>query len=408
MVVDSPRAPEPVSMRDDRSVPAGAGLLVFSDDWGRHPSSCQHLIGRLLARHQVAWVNTIGMRPPRLDRFTFKRVAEKLRGRVGPHPPPSPGAVQAPRIFSPTMWPWFRTGLDRRINRSLLGRQLASVAETLPRPRVVVTTIPIVADLVGILPVDRWVYYCVDDFAAWPGLDSEPLRQLENSLVSRADILIAAGETLRRSMLDRGRECLLLTHGVDLQRWAVAGEVLIPPGFEGLERPLIVFWGLIDRRLDTEFLRRLAEDLDQGTIVLVGPEMDPDPTLTVLPRLVRRPAMAFHDLPALAHVADVLIMPYADLPVTRAMEPLKLKEYLATGKPVVVRDLPGNRSWSDALDLADSPATFSEAVRRRLVTGPIASQGVARSRLAEESWDQKAALFEKGILSDLELSGEGR
>ena len=43
-----------------------APLLVFADDWGRHPSSCQHLISRLLDRHRVAWVNTVGMRPPRL------------------------------------------------------------------------------------------------------------------------------------------------------------------------------------------------------------------------------------------------------------------------------------------------------------------------------------------------------
>ena len=37
--------------------------------------------------------------------------------------------------------------------------------------------------------------------------------------------------------------------------------------------------------------------------------------------------------PALAREAAVLIMPYADLPVTRAMQPLKLKEYLATDRP---------------------------------------------------------------------------
>ena len=50
-----------------------APLLVFSDDWGRHPSSCQHLVRHLLPRRRVTWVNTIGMRPPRLDLATAKR-----------------------------------------------------------------------------------------------------------------------------------------------------------------------------------------------------------------------------------------------------------------------------------------------------------------------------------------------
>ena len=53
-------------------------LLVFSDDWGRHPSSCQHLTRNLLDRYPVLWVNTIGTRAPRLDRQTLRRVAEKI------------------------------------------------------------------------------------------------------------------------------------------------------------------------------------------------------------------------------------------------------------------------------------------------------------------------------------------
>jgi hypothetical protein len=93
-------------------------------------------------------------------------------------------------------------------------------------------------------------------------------------------------------------------------------------------------------------------------------------------------------------------MPYADLPVTRAMQPLKLKEYLATGRPVVVRDLPATRAWADALDLAGTPEAFSRAVRERLVTGLPAPQRQARVRLAEESWAAKARALERWLLAD--------
>lgn len=60
------------------SDPSSADLLVFSDDWGRHPSSCQHIVRELLDRHRVFWVNTIGTRPPRLDLYTLQRGAVKL------------------------------------------------------------------------------------------------------------------------------------------------------------------------------------------------------------------------------------------------------------------------------------------------------------------------------------------
>jgi hypothetical protein len=116
-----------------------------------------------------------------------------------------------------------------------------------------------------------------------------------------------------------------------------------------------------------------------------------------LSRVVHLPPLPFDHLPQLAKDASVLIMPYADLPVTRAIQPLKLKEYLATGKPVVVSDLPANRAWSDCLDLASSPEEFSKAVFERIVSGLPVCQAQVRDRLAAESWTAKARLFQEWI-----------
>jgi hypothetical protein len=91
-------------------------------------------------------------------------------------------------------------------------------------------------------------------------------------------------------------------------------------------------------------------------------------------------------------------MPYEDMPVTRLIQPLKLKEYLATGKPVVVRDLPANRAWADCLDLAATPEEFARAVLHRLETGLPAEQRLARARLGGEGWREKAKAFEQWAL----------
>lgn len=380
---------------------APGSWLIFADDWGRHPSSCQHLARHLLARRRVVWVNTIGTRPPRLDRATLARGLEKLRHWTGRAEAADPGAEPPGlRVLSPKMWPWFRSAPDRRLNRALLVRQLTPLLRSLPAPPIAVTTLPIVADLVGALPVARWVYYCVDDFGQWPGLDGATLARMERDLVTRADVLIAAGVALQERLARAGRRAHLLTHGVDLDHWvAGAGGVRLPQ-LDGLSRPLVVFWGLVDRRMDLAYLERLAAELPDGTILLVGPESDPDPALGRLDRVARHPAMPYDQLPALAREAAVLIMPYADLPVTRAMQPLKLAEYLATGRPVVVRDLLSTRPWADALDLTDSPETFARAVRLRLQTGLPAGQEAARSRLAGEGWAEKTRAFERWTLAD--------
>jgi hypothetical protein len=170
------------------------------------------------------------------------------------------------------------------------------------------------------------------------------------------------------------------------------------PALEGLERPQVVFWGVVDRRMDVSVVTRLAADLRRGTVLLVGPADEHDPALDRTARVVRLPSLPFAQLPSLAAAAQVLVMPYADLPVTRAIQPLKLKEYLATGRPAVVRDLPATRGWVDCLDLADTPEAFSRAVRLRLETGLPDAQRAARARLAAESWVAKARTFERLVV----------
>jgi glycosyltransferase involved in cell wall biosynthesis len=364
----------------------------------------------LLGHYPVCWVNTIGTRSPCLDLATLGRGLEKLGHWFRPRKPTEhlPPGLQ---VVSPLMWPGFGSRSSRRLNRYLLLRRLTSVIRSLPGPVAAITTLPIVADLVGALPVSRWVYYCVDDFGQWPGLDQVTLQRMDEELIARADVCLAVSETLQDRLGRLGREASLLTHGVDLDFWQGNGERPEVPALAGLERPLIVFWGVADRRMDVSFLQRLSADLARGTLVLVGPQADPDPALLRVRRLVHIPPLRFEQLPEVAREASVLIMPYADLPVTRAIQPLKLKEYLATGKPAVVRDLPATRPWGDCLDLADTAESFSRAVRLRLAEGLPSHQTEARSRLAGESWAAKAVEFQRealGLMPDRTALGATR
>src|SRR5262245_12293228 len=193
---------------------APVSFVVFSDDWGRHPSSCQHLIRRLLPRYRTFWVNTIGMRRPRFDLSTVKRGLEKVRQWVRGS---TVAAEQLPAnlsVSNPRMWPWFSTAFDRWLNRRLLTRHLRRLTRDLPAPPVALTTLPITADLIAEFPAWRWVYYCVDDFSTWPGVDGSAMRRMETKLVRECHQVIAVSETLQKKMAGLGRSTQLLTHGV--------------------------------------------------------------------------------------------------------------------------------------------------------------------------------------------------
>lgn len=383
---------------------AKSPLLVFADDWGRHPSSCQHLIKRLLEGRDVDWVNTIGMRPPRFDLATLRRGLHKVADWARGGTAAASSAAKGLRVHNPRMWPWYRTSRDRRFNRFLLAPQLRRIVSRVGAPPIAITTVPITADLVGAFPVVRWVYYCVDDFSQWPGLEHAALDDMERKMVEGADVIIAVSEVLRERIGRWGRRSSLLTHGVDLRHWSGAVSNPVPAILEQFERPLIIFWGLIDQRIDVDVVRTTAAKLERGTIVLIGPDQNAAPCLWASSRVARIPAQSYDDLPALARAASVLIMPYADAPVTRAMQPLKLKEYLATGKPTVVTELPSVRDWKDCLDIAKNPDEFADSVKLRLHSGLSEHQRLARQRLSDECWTAKARFFERLIDGDTEAS----
>jgi glycosyltransferase involved in cell wall biosynthesis len=226
------------------------------------------------------------------------------------------------------------------------------------------------------------------------------MQRLEAELVPKVDVCISVSETLQTHLAKLGKPSHLLTHGVDLDFWQDYTEHDLPLWLSKLREfgsPLVVYWGVLDRRTDLTFVKALSEAMTEGTILFVGPQDNPDPELLKCPRVRTFPSIPFEELPSLAVRASVLIAPYADLPVTRAMQPLKLKEYIATGKPVVVRKLPATAEWIDCVDVVETPEAFAQAVLLRLREGVPEAQKLARVQLASEGWAAKAEQFEKWV-----------
>ncbi len=255
-------------------------LLIFSDDWGRHPSSCQHLTQHLLKRYPVTWVNTIAMRPPRLDRMTILR-ARKNSGNGS--------AVHNRQMQLPSPTPHSLQSLDVALDVSRLGPRIKWLASfsrsTCPgSDAIAITTLPIVAPFLNQLPVQRWIYYCVDDFALWPGLSGRALRIQERQLVKRAETVVAASENLAANLRPFHSRIELMTHGVDLEFWR-SPSFTSELSFANREGPFAIFWGVVDRRMNADWVIALADAMEQGTVLLVGPQQDPDLRLLHHPRI---------------------------------------------------------------------------------------------------------------------------
>lgn len=377
---------------------ANRHFVVFSDDWGRHPSSCQHLFRRLARRNRVLWVNTIGTRSPTLSRSDLARAWQKLREWTRPSAPGEPD--ERVQVIRPFMTPWDRVRPLRRANARLLRRAVSRAMALAGLERVVlVTTIPNAAGVVGRLGETLSVYYCVDEFSEWPGADRRALLEMEGDLLRRVDLVVATSETLFEAKSAVHQRVRLLPHGVDWERFR-AGEGEAPAALGVLPRPRVGYAGLVDARLDTARIADLARAMPEAAFVLVGPRQLPAGELDRMPNVHFLPPVAYGNVPAVLAALDVGFLPYLENPLTERMNPLKLRELLASGLPVVATPLPEVKRYGAEVRLARSREEWVGAVRDALAEGRSRSAARAESVRAE-GWQSRAEQFSR-LLEDAE------
>ncbi|HEY8514990.1 MAG TPA: glycosyltransferase [Candidatus Binatia bacterium] len=184
----------------------------------------------------------------------------------------------------------------------------------------------------------------------------------ERWTLERARHLIASARTLADDLAARaGRSVHLLPNAVDRGTFDPAVARPTPPDVRR-GTPTVVFVGALwGEWVDLELVARLASELPEATIHLVGPAGTR--ALPQAPNVFALGLKAQRDVPAYLQAADVAIVPFRPGRLTDAVSPLKSFEYLAMHKPVVSTRLP-ELADVPGVTLADDAASFVSAVRR--------------------------------------------
>lgn len=324
---------------DASTVLRGRDLLCFSHDWSGDPLSKTHLM-RILARdNRVLWVNSIGYRRPTASKADITRAFKKLKAVASSLSEPEPNIF----VLNPLAIPAYGQPRIRDLNRRLLRFQVKRAMRKLGFRRPINFVFnPAAAVVAGALGEEQIIYYCVDEYTAFSGVSSRSLGELEEELMRRSDLVVVSAEKLYESKAKINPRTVLIRHGVDSDHFqkALDPATIVHDEIRDLPRPVIGFIGLIADWIDLELIADVAKKFSHGSVVLVGKSTTDTSILEKVPNVHLLGQKLYGSLPGYCKGFDVALVPFRINELTLNANPLKVREYIAAGLPVVSTQIP--------------------------------------------------------------------
>ncbi|MGH9935900.1 MAG: glycosyltransferase, partial [Blastocatellia bacterium] len=320
---------------------------------------------RALARdNRILWVNSIGYRAPTASAADISRALKKLAAALDPIREVERNIF----VLNPLAIPAYGRAGAREFNRHFLRWQIKRAMRRLGFSRAVNFIFnPPAALIAGALDEDKLIYYCVDEYKAFTGVSANSLAEMEESLCRRADLVIVSADELYKSKARFNPNTHLIRHGVDFEhfRRALDSSTKVSAEITRLPRPVIGFHGLIADWVDLELVARIARTFAEGSVALVGKTTTDVSALERLPNVHFLGRKPYADLPAFCKGFDVAINPFRINELTLNANPLKVREYLAAGLPVISTPVPEVIHMKHCR-IANGPDEFTREIKRAL------------------------------------------
>jgi len=347
-------------------------ILLATADWD-HPfwTNKQHVTVALAQLgHRVLYIESVGLRPPRLERQDLGRIWRRLwRGLQPPR-----RVAERIWVWSPLLIPAAYEGWKRSLNQSVFGILLELWMSLLGfKPDLFWTYNPLTGLLLS-LPQSKYrqlVYHCVDDLTAQPCMPSALIAEQEQSLCRASDQVFVTSPELLRTRSIFSRHIRYDPNVADIEHFARARGRRLPwpPELFSLPKgPKLGFVGAVSAyKLDLALLQALAKHRPDCQIILIGRvgEGDPDTDLRQLLDCMNVHLLgprSYTQLPQYLQAFDLALLPCPINDYTRSMFPMKFFEYIAAGLPVIATLLPALEEYGHLVRLCDSHTAFLEAV----------------------------------------------
>lgn len=351
--------------------------------------------------NKVIFVNSISMGLPSLvHKDLLPRIARKLRSYARAARETEEGIT----VVSPPAVPFYGSAVARRANRLLLSAQISTLAKRrgLRRP-ILWLAIPTAVEMIGRLGESLVIYLVSDKYDANTmdhATDPKLIKRLHERALDAADIIFYSGHKMFKEA-ERGRErSLLLEQAVDFDHFSqvARGELTIAPEVARIPSPRLGYFGAIEPWLiDQQLIKRAATERPEWHWVLIGNRAR-NLEIGHLSNVHLLPAVAYRELPHYAAGFDVCVLPWDVQNLwTSYTAPLKVREYLATGRPVVITQLAEFEHMRNVIRTARSHDEFFTQVEEALAEQGIEPARARQGSVANDTWDSRVEWVSKLI-----------
>lgn len=378
-----------------------ADIIAFSKDWEDDPTSNHHVLRELAGNRRVLWLNSVATRQPSLSSGRdLRRVGRKLSEFVrGPR-----NVENSLYVFTPIVLPFPHSSVARRLNRAILRLTLRALRRRLGlRDFQLWTFLPNVADYVGTLGESLSVYYCVDEHSMYTSFDTERTLVAERELLARVDCVFAINKPLLEAKRRLNSEMHYSPHGVSHALFAQALDPVteVPRDLARLPGPVLGFYGTLEDWVDFDLIAEIARRRPDWSIVLIGQVLTDTSAVDGIRNVHIIGRRRHNELPSYCKGFDVGLIPYRISDQLPFRNPIKLREYLSAGLPVVATEVPEVRKYERWCTVAKGAEEFVSAVDAALA-GDSQELRRARSQAMEgEKWEARVAEISR-VIEDVE------
>jgi len=340
-------------------------VIHFSADdyWHSNPHSRHHITEQLHKHYSVLWVNPIGSRMPSLKKkSTTAKVIRKLKSLSKFIRKVSDGYYVTTFI----QIPYFREGWLQRVNKALIRIQLKTATRFLRiRNPLLFYTSPVFAPTLRLIKHRYSVYYYSDQYTEFREFDEATRAftiSMDRILNENADLIMCASKKIFHSLDKRLHDkSIYFPHQVDFGFFHNHQPEKIPEEMAAISKPVVGYYGTLTDSNDWDFIRYAVEYRPHYNFVFIGRKDIQDTGLEHLPNVHFLGKKPFSEIPAYGKCFDVGIMFWIRREWIINSSPLKLKEYLSLGIPVVstvIEEVQSN--YNDIVYSADSKEVFLE------------------------------------------------